>query len=405
MTLRPSVRFVIANVPLAASALVTIPAAHGEIAAPRMLGRSAAERQIEFAAACGCSEVIVLGGTGATEAIGLRHLAEGLRLKFREMSGPHALARAAQPGERLLVLQPGLLPDPSAWPRGADSERGIVLTLPAGAGVEAGFERIDLAHAWAGALVLPGALISRLLTLPDDIDASSALLRIALQAEVPLATLDVAALADASWCLPHGQAEARLAEEKWLERQIGDAPAAPLSHRLAAFVLRRAGGRLLERREAQPIALGLALILPLGAIALCRANMEIAGFLALAAASPLLELALGLGRLQQARRGAFVVLEKLAPLRWLLDTALLVCGVLAIEGDMIERIFAPLVLLAAFHAGRAKPGGMSNIWRDRGLAAAIVAGGALVHSAQAGVMLAALALLALNIWQSRKVGG
>lgn len=370
-----------------------------------MLGRSAAERQIEFAAACGCSEVIVLGGTGATEAIALRHLAEGLHLKFREMSGPHALARAAQPGERLLVLQPGLLPDPSAWPRGADSERGIVLTLPAGAGVEAGFERIDLAHAWAGALVLPGALISRLLTLPDDIEAASALLRIALQADVPLAGLDLAALADATWCLPRGADEARLAEETWLERQIGDEAAASLSYRLAAFGLRRSGGRLLERREAKPVALGVALLLPLAAIVLCRADMEIAGFLALAVASALLELALGLGRLQQARRGVFAIRDRLAPLRWLLDAAMLACGILAIEGDMIERIFAPLVLLAAFHAGRADPGDPSNTWRDRGLVAATVAIGAFAYSTQAGVMVAALALLALNIWQTRKVRG
>ena len=51
------------------------------------------------------------------------------------------------------------------------------------------------------------ALISRLLTLPDDIDAASALLRIALQADVPLADLDLAA-----------QVNARGAT--WLDRQL-----------------------------------------------------------------------------------------------------------------------------------------------------------------------------------------
>lgn len=370
-----------------------------------MLGRSAAERQIEFAAACGCSDVMVLGGSGATDTINLRHLAEGLHLKFRELSGPHALARAAQPGERLLVLQPGLLPDPSAWPPGADNERGIVLTLPAGTGVEAGFERIDLAHAWAGGLVLPGALISRLLTLPDDIDAASALLRIALQSDVPLANLDLAALADGSWCLPHGPDEARLAEEKWLERQIGDDPSVSLSHRLASFVLRRGAGKLLEQQEAKPIGLGLTVLFLLTAIILCRADLASAGFLALAVASPLLELTLGLDRLQQARRGAFRIREKLAPLRWLHDSALLACGIMAIEGDTIERIFAPFVLLAAFYASGRKPGITSNTWRDRGLVAVMIAAGTLAYSTQAGIMLAALGLLTINIWQSRMVRG
>ncbi|MCL6251928.1 hypothetical protein M3P36_12850 [Altererythrobacter sp. KTW20L] len=393
----------IASHPLATGVLVTIPA--WTASGPRVLGRTAPERQVEFAAACGCSEVIALGGGGGAQAVALRHLAESLGMKFREVSGPHALARSGQPGERLLVLEPGLLPDPSAWPRGADSERGIVLTLPSSVGVEAGFERIDLTRAWAGALVLPGALLPRLLALPEDIEAPSALLRIALQASLPEADLDPAALADATWTLPHGVEDARLAEDKWLARQVGGEPGEPLSQRLAGAVLRRGGGKLLERREARPLVLGLALLLAIGAIALCRADFDAAGFLALAIAAPMLELGLGLGRLQRARSGAFKVREKLAPLRWLIDLAILVCGVLAIDGAWSERLFAPLVLLAALYAGSFAEKARWATLRDRGLVAAIIAAGALAHSAQVGVMVAALGLLLLNIAQSRKGGG
>jgi len=394
---------VIATRALASSVLVSIPAWTGS--GPRVLGRTAPERQVEFAAACGCTEVIALGGNGSEQAVALRHLAESLGLRFREVSGPHALARSGQPGERLLVLEPGLLPDPAAWPRGADSERGIVLTLPADVGVEAGFERIDLARAWAGALVLPGALLPRLLALPEDIEAPSALLRVALQAGLPEAELDDSVLADASWSLPHGVEDARLTEEKWLARQLGTEPGESLSRRLAGTILRRGGGKLLERREARPLALGLALVLPLVAIALCRTDHDGAGFVTLALAAPVLELGLGLGRLQQARRGAFAIRERLAPLRWLIDGAIFACGLIAVEGDWIERIFAPLVLLAAFHAG---PGLADAKWqglRDRGLVAAIIAAGAFAYSTQAGVMLAAVGLLALNIVQTRKGGG
>ncbi len=395
----------IATRALAASVLVTIPAWSGS--GPRVLGRTAPERQVEFAAACGCSEVIALVGPGGggEQAIALRHLAEHLGLRFREVSGPHALARSGQPGERLLVLEPGLLPDPSAWPRGADSDRGIVLTLPADVGVEAGFERIDLARAWAGALVLPGALLPRLLALPEDIEASSALLRIALQAGLPEAELDDGVLVDASWSLPVGAEDARLTEEKWLARQIGAEPGESLSRRLAGAILRRSGGKLLERREARPVALGLAVAMPAGAIALCRTNYDGAGFLVLALSAPLLELALGLGRLQQARRGAFLVKERLAPLRWLIDGAILACGMIAIEGDWIERVFAPIVLLAAFHAGPEFAAGKWQSLRDRGLVAAMIAVGAFSYSTQSGVMVAAIGLLALNIVQSRKGGG
>jgi hypothetical protein len=109
--------------------------------------------------------------------------------------------------------------------------------------------------------------------------------------------------------------------------------------------------------------------------------------------------------LQQARRGAFLVRERLAPLRRLIDAAILVCGVLAIEGDWIERIFAPVVLLAALYGGPLAAASKWESLRDRGLVAAVIAAGAFAFSTQVGVMVAAVAMLALNIGQSRKGGG
>jgi hypothetical protein len=391
--------------PLASGVLVTLRAEAPGVEVPRMLGRTAAERQVEFAAACGCAEVIAVGDTASPEAFALRHLSETLGLRYREVGGPHELGRAGLAGERLLVLQPDLLPDPAAFPRGEaahdDAQRGMVLTLPAGPGLEAGFERIDLGRAWGGALVLPGALLPRLLDLPDDVEPASALLRIALQAGLPERSLDLAALADGSWSLPADPEQARLAEDRWLDRQLAPSPEAPLSRKLSALVLRRAGGRFLERRETRPVLLGVALALMPAAALLCREAWDATGFLLLALSVVLLELGLGLGRLQQARRGAFVTGGKLHRLRWLVDVALLASGVIAIEGDRLEQLFAPLVMLAAFHLKPAHPVARLLSLRDRGLIALVIAAGALLHSAQAGVMLAALLLMVLGILQSR----
>lgn len=373
--------------------------------APRFLGRSTAERQVEFAAACGCREVITLGEGGTAAATATRHLAESLGLAYRELSGPHALARGGLAGERLLVLQAELLPDPAAWPADANVGASVILTLAAGLGVEAGYQRIDLARAWAGALVLPGALLPRLLDLPDDTEAASALLRIALQAGLPERPLALPHLSDGSWCLATSPEDGRLAEEKWLTRQMAPSSADPLSRQLANGLLRRTGGAMLERSWLHPLALGTALLLPLAGIALCNLGQAAGGFLVLALAAPVLEVALGLGRLKRARAGYFGAADKLGHVRKALDLALVIAGVLAVSGTWLERGFAPLVLVAVFYA--VPPQGSSRLtrWRDRGLAAALVAAGALALSAQAGLMLAVLAILSLNLAQIRNPSG
>ena len=54
-----------------------------------------------------------------------------------------------------------------------------VLVLPVEAGVAAGFERIDINHAWAGALRMPGRIVAGLGDLPADWNPVAALLRLA----------------------------------------------------------------------------------------------------------------------------------------------------------------------------------------------------------------------------------
>lgn len=384
--------------------LVSIEASLAEGA--RFLGRSTAQRQVEFAAACGCREAILLGAGGSAEAIATRHLAEELGLAVREVSGPHDLARAGLVGQRLLVLQADLLPDPSALPIGTDVPTGCVVTVLAGPGVEAGYERIDLGRAWAGLIVLPGALLPRLLDLPEDAEAAAALLRIGLQAGLPDRALALDHLADGSWCLAHTSEDGRLAEEKWLSRHLLADIGEPLSRQFAHIVLRKLGGRLLDARWMRPLALGLALALPLLGVALCTLGHAAAGFLAIALAAPMLEAALGLGHLHRARAGHFGLADgPLGHLRKVQDLAMLMAGFLAVSGTLLERSFAPLVLLAALYSGPKQAPVKLTRWRDRGLVALTVALGAAALSAQAGLMLVTLAVLALNLAQIYRSAG
>ncbi len=391
----------------ALAVLVTLDAPVPDKVDLRLFGRTAAERQVECAAALGCREVWVIGALGSRRAVALRHLAEGLGLRFRELGGPHTLAEVAVPGERLLVFEAGLMPDLSAWPRDADPSGGMrhgaVLTFPAEVAVGAGFERIDFARAWAGALLIPGALVSRLRDLPEDAEATSALLRIALQAGIPTCPVDPARMQDGSWFVPADAAAVRSAEQNWIWRQTIPPPGSSLSAHLASLAIRRTGSRLIARSEAFPAVLASALLLlPLG-IWLCADALAAAGFGALALAAPLLEAAFMLRQSQDARLGPLASRgREWRWLRGLLDSALLFAGMLAIAGDPVEQIFAPLVLLAAFHGGLPDARAPGQVLRDRGLAALVVAIGALLHSAQAGIMIAALGFLALNMLQLRK---
>src|SRR5690606_40835190 len=103
------------------------------------------------------------------------------------------LLGAVRADDELLALAPGLLPEAADALEGLGKRKGV-LVLPAGPGVAAGFERLDLNRAWAGALVVGGAQVELLSDLPPDIEPTSALVRIALQARLPERTLSEALL-------------------------------------------------------------------------------------------------------------------------------------------------------------------------------------------------------------------
>ena len=391
----------------ALAVLVTLDAPATDSSDLRLFDRTAPERQVECAAALGCREVWAIGAFGRAQAISLRHFTEGMGLRFREIGGPHALAEVAMPGERLLVFQSGLMPDLLAWPLGKGSPdegaQGAVLTLPAEVGADAGFERIDYSRSWAGALLIPGALVPRLRDLPEDAEAASALLRIALQAGIATCPVEPEHLQDGSWFVPGAEGDVRMAEESWLSRQTIAPPGSSLSARVAAFVVRRTGAAWVARREAVPGLLLAAFLLVAVGIWLSTQAAAAAAFGAMALAAPVLEAAFVVRASRSARLGPAAARRRSwHPLRGLLDGALLCAGLLTIAGDPIEQLFAPLVLLAAFHAGPGGPASRWQVMRDRGLAALVIAMGAALHSAQAGIMLAALGLLALNILQVRQ---
>jgi hypothetical protein len=371
-----------------------------------LAGKTLARRQLDFALALGCESVIALGDGAAPEAIALRHAAEAAGARFQAIRDSHGLLGAVRADDELLALAPGLLPE-AADALELLSKGKVVLVLPAAAGTAAGFERIDLDRAWAGALMVGGAHVERLSDLPADIEPASALVRIALQAHLKERRLPDNLIADGSWTILRDGTGVPAIERGWLDRHLAAATPWEPTRWLADRALRPLAVRLLAvSRSADAMVAGAVTMLA-ASVFVAWYGLAAASFALVPLGAVLAQAALALNRLRiapfgGAQRGRGV----LAALPWLVDAAILGCSFLAIEGMALHRLFPPLVLLGVLHIPRrADPAGWTALPGDRGLLAALFALAAGFGLAEAAIMLVALALIALNIAQSRAKSG
>ena len=365
-----------------------------------LAGKTLARRQLDFALAAGCESVIALGDGGSAEAIGLRHAAEGAGARFQAIRDSHGLLGAVRAEDELIALAPDLLPEA---PEAVDllGKGKVVLVLPAGSGTAAGFERIDLDRAWAGALVVGGAHVERLSDLPADIEPASALVRIALQGHVKERRLPDDLIAEGSWTVLREGAVTSALEENWLKRHLTAATPWMPTRWLAAEALRPMTARLLAAgRSVEALAAGAAVVLGAAVLA-AWFGVSALGFALVPVGGVLAQAAMTLAGLRLAPFGRARHKDFAAGLPWLLDAALFACAVLAIDGSWLHRLFPPLVLLAALHLLRpADPARWLALPADRSVLAALFAVAAALGLAEPAIMLAALALIALNLAKS-----
>jgi hypothetical protein len=192
-------------------------------------GRSIALRQLDLALSLGCERVICLADHLHQPMLPLQHRCEAAGVRFHVVTGPRALSGLIKGMDDLIVLAEGLLPLERNVLNMLARQNGV-LVLPAETGIPAGFERVDLNYAWAGALSMPGKLVERLTELPVDCDAVGSLLRIALQARVPEIPLAETEFTEGRWILFTGQEQATDLTPSWLRRQLpGNAGLSPFS--------------------------------------------------------------------------------------------------------------------------------------------------------------------------------
>lgn len=230
-------------------------------------GRSVLRHQLALALAFGCKRIVALAETLTGELVALQHVAEEAGARFHVVANTRAIVPLVSPEDELLVLADGLLAVPGEALRLLEAGPGIV-TLPVEAGLAAGFERIDINHAFAGAMRVPGRIVAGLGDLPSDWNPVSALLRLAVQAHLGMRDLPGPVFDEGRWRLLRSEAEAHAMEPKWLSHHVSRDTGRTPTGWLAGLAVRLSGSALLHA-GTRPLLLQLGavilLLLGLGA--------------------------------------------------------------------------------------------------------------------------------------------
>lgn len=219
-------------------------------------GRSVVRHQLGLALALGCTRIVVLAEALTGELVALQHTAESAGARFHVIAAQKSLAALVSPEDDLFVLCDGLLAMPADALK-LLNDGPAILVLPVEVGLGAGFERIDINNAHAGAMRLPGRLVSGLGDLPSEWNPVSALLRIAVQGSVPLKPVPTALLEEGRWRLLRDEGEAQRTEPVWLRLHTATDHPRTLGQWLAALAVQRLGPALLHA-GTRPWLIGIA---------------------------------------------------------------------------------------------------------------------------------------------------
>lgn len=311
-------------------------------------GKTVARRQVDRALALGCERVVCLAENLGPVLIALQHQVEAAGAKFHVITMPRALCGLVHANDDVIVLADGVLPLAEEAQAVLSTGNGV-LVFPAETGIPAGFERIDLNHAWAGAMAIPGRLVERLNELPRDCDGIAALLRIALQGRVPERALPDAVLSEGRWAMLESGEQAESLEPGWFRRHAEAADAFSPGRWLGGWLAGRFGVAWLRHGVRPGYLLGAAALLVFGALALGWSAMVSSGLAVLALSWTFGEAAAALDRAERAGSAGKALFSRLCGvLLALSDMVLLVLLMLGLDvrfDGWPERLFAPLILL------------------------------------------------------------
>lgn len=365
----------------------------------RIGGLSIARQQVALAFQMDCERIVCIAAGPSPELAEIQQLVEAKGAQFHLIRQARALVGLVSAVDEVLVFADGLFATTSAAVALLEEGQSVSVQ-PIEQGLAAGFERIDLNHAFGGMMRLPGRLVERLAELPADCDATSALLRIALQAGVRQKPIPQADQARLFWTLVRSEQEAHALEPLWVRQRTRGEGAPSLAGGVALLAVRGFGPALLHAGSGARVLLVAAAVLALLAFG--------AGWLGVAALG-LGFVALGWIVLEAAGMIARIESEQDAPLRridvrtaygWLVDGLIVVLatwGSAVAPGlGFVEAVFPAFMLLALLRIlPRLMPDRWAGWFNDRALIALSLAIAMLAGVEREAIQLVA-GLLALS---------
>lgn len=211
----------------------------------RVGGIALARHQLAAVLTLGCERIICIARGLQPGLVELQHAAEDHGARFHVVSAPRGLIGLIAANDELIVLADGLLVAPDAAAAQLEAGQGV-LVQPIEMGQPAGFERIDLNHAAAGAMRIPGALVERLADLPPDCDIVSSLQRIAFQAGIAQRMLPSGLHEAGAWRLIRDEGEAQRIEAEWFREHTSLSGLTSVSEFVSRLAARAVGPALLH---------------------------------------------------------------------------------------------------------------------------------------------------------------
>lgn len=376
---------------------------HGARAFLRIGGLTVARQQLALALSLQCERIVCIAPALSNPIVELQHLAERGGAQFHVIPGGRPLVGLVTATDEVIVLADGLF---ASTAEACDllSDGQLVLVQPIEQGLAAGFERIDLNHASAGAMRLPGRLVERLADLPADCDTVSSLQRIALQAGVRQRAIPAPGQDGLFWALVRSDTEAHAIEPMWIRQRTRDTQQLGPSRAIALLAVRGLGPALLHAGSGANAILVAALVSVLLAVSAGWFGWVAMGFGLCAIAWLLRESAALLVRIERDESGPRKGMDGLGAFAWLIDALLVLLLAWGSRGDAMQalphRLFPPLMLFALLRILTALPTGRWGAWlTDRALMAVVAGsatlGGLASEFAHGGAIIAAAAALAL----------
>lgn len=368
----------------------------------RVGGATLARHQLALALGAGCGRIACHARGIVPELIELQREAEKAGASFHVVSGAHGLSGLVTAADEVLVLAEGLLPTAGDALRLLSGGGATVFVQPAESGIPAGFERIDINHASAGLLLVPGRLVDRLMELPVDADPASALLRIALQAGVAQRSVPEDVRLGSRWLLVRSEQEAHAAEEGWMVRHTADGLHTP-GPLLARALVRHFGPALLHGGNSSLIGAATSALLAGIGLALAWFGWAALGYGLLGAGWVLQRASAMLERLRHdalAQRPAGALRDRMLSASFdIVLIAMLVASIPPLPGQTgMERCFAPLVLMGLLRLlARMVEGAWGRWCEDRFALCLLIAALALGKVLAPGIMALSVLLILAGI--------